>query len=128
MFGLLRALSLAPSAALFGAVAFAWSGTLVANGHWYMRMEPLALLPGLLWALGALDRAEGARRGLPAAMFALQLALTWSASFPPFAIPCTLFCGLFTLALAVLILFALWYRKTRRETAAVREAGDPAAD
>lgn len=34
----------------------------------------------------------------------------------------------FTLALAVLILFALWYRKTRRETAAVREAGDPAAD
>ena len=101
MFGLLRSLSLAPSAALFGAVAFAWSGTLVANGHWYMRMEPLALLPGLLWALVALDRAEGARRGLPAAMFALQLALTWSASFPPFAIPCTLFCGLFTVALAV---------------------------
>ncbi len=101
MFGLLRALSLSSGAALFGSVAFAWSGTLVSNGHWYMRMEPLALLPGMLWALVALDRARGARRGLPTVMFAALIALAWSASFPPFAIPCTLFCGLFVLVLAV---------------------------
>ncbi|HLQ38106.1 MAG TPA: hypothetical protein VK348_09910, partial [Planctomycetota bacterium] len=48
MYALLRALRLQRLSALFGAVAFAWSGTMTANGHWYQRMEPLALLPGLL--------------------------------------------------------------------------------
>src|SRR5262245_59782047 len=46
MYGLLRELGLSALASVFGAVAFAWSGTLASNGHWYMRMEPLALLPG----------------------------------------------------------------------------------
>lgn len=101
MFGFLRALELSRGAALFGGLAFAWSGTLVANGHWYMRMEPLAMLPGMLWGLLAIARARGARRGLCAIGFAVPLALAWSASFPPFAIPCTFFCGLFALALGV---------------------------
>lgn len=100
MFGLLRSASLSLNASLFAAMAFAWSGTMVTNGHWYMRMEPLALLPGMLWALLTLHRSRGARRGLATVLFAVPIAMAWSASFPPFTIPCTLFCGLFVIALA----------------------------
>ena len=53
------------TAALFGAIAFQWSGTLCSNGHWYMRMEPLAMLPGMLWALVDLERARGLGLVLP---------------------------------------------------------------
>lgn len=101
MFGLLRELRLSTTAALFGAVAFAWSGTLTANGHWYMRMEPLALLPGMLWALLRIDRAAGIERALPATLLAVAVALCWTAGFPPFAIPVTLLAGLFGVVLAV---------------------------
>ncbi len=101
MYGLQRELALSPSAALFGAIAFTWSGTMAANGHWYMRMEPLAMLPGMLWALLRLDRVRGRARGLPAVLFAVPMALSWSACFPPFAIPCLLLCGLFAAVLAV---------------------------
>ena len=62
MFGLLRTLGLATTSALFGACVFEWSGTLTANGHWFMRMEPLALLPGGLWALLAMASATGRAR------------------------------------------------------------------
>ena len=101
MFGFLRSLSLTLTASLFAAVAFAWSGTMVANAHWYMRMEPLALLPGMLWAIVAIDRSTGARRGIPTVLFAIAVGMSWGASFPPFAIPCTLFSGLLALTLAV---------------------------
>jgi hypothetical protein len=101
MYGLLRELELRPSGALFGAVAFEFSGTLLANGHWYMRMEPLALLPGMLWMLLRLQRARGAVRGLPAAGLAAMVGCCWLAGFPPFAIPVTLFAGLAGLLLAL---------------------------
>ena len=100
MYGLLRELALLPLPALFGAVAFAFSGTLTANGHWYMRMEPLALLPGMLWALLRLQRAQGRRRGLPAVGLAAAVGCCWLAGFPPFAIPVSLLAGLFGLLLA----------------------------
>lgn len=101
LYGLARELQLGRSAALFAAIAFEWSGTLVANGHWYMRLEPLALLPGMLWALLAIARGDGWRRGRAAVLFALPMALSWSACFPPFAIPCTLLCGLLALLLTI---------------------------
>jgi len=88
MFGLLRELGLGVPAALVGAVAFAWSGTMTANGHWYQRMEPIALLPGMLWAMLAMAHRAG--RALPAIGLALALWCCWTAGFPPFAIPVTL--------------------------------------
>lgn len=90
MFGLLRALRLGPLAAGFGGLAFAWSGTLTANGHWFMRMEPLAMLPGLLWALLALARRRGPARAWPALGLALATACTWLSGFPQYGIPVTL--------------------------------------
>ncbi|MGE3173845.1 MAG: hypothetical protein AB7O97_14570 [Planctomycetota bacterium] len=100
MYGLLRALRLSLPAALFGAVAFAWSGTMTANAHWYMRLEPLALLPGMLWALLALARARGSARALPTLGLAAAVWLAWSASFPPFAIAGTAVSGVAALLLA----------------------------
>jgi hypothetical protein len=97
MYGLLRALQLSPLAAGFGAMAFAWSGTLTANGHWFQRMEPLALLPGLLWAELAIARASGLGRALPAIGFALLVMLAWTAGFPPFCIAVCVFAALFGL-------------------------------
>mgnify|MGYP006146997509 CR=1 FL=1 len=60
-----RLLRRLPLAIAIAAIAFAWSGTMVTNGHWYMRMEPLALLPGMLWALLTLHRSRGARSPSP---------------------------------------------------------------
>lgn len=101
MYGLLRALALRPLAACFGAVAFAWSGTMTANGHWFQRLEPLALLPGLWWAELALSRARGSARALPAAALALGIALCWLAGFPPFCIPVSLLAAAFGLLLVL---------------------------
>ncbi|MBK8101505.1 MAG: hypothetical protein IPK26_30870 [Planctomycetes bacterium] len=101
MFGLLRALAFDRLAALFGAVAFAWSGTLTANGHWYMRMEPIALLPGMLWAALAIARGAGRRRALPATMLALLVCCCWTAGFPAFCIPVSMLLGLFGIGLVL---------------------------
>lgn len=94
MFGLLRQLRLERLPALFGAVAFALSGTLTANGHWYMRMEPLVLLPGICWAALRIADADGGRRVLPMLAMALAVACTWLAGFPPFCVPVTLLAAL----------------------------------
>jgi len=88
-YGLLRSLRLPPSAAFFGAVAAGLSGTLAANGPWFMRMEPLVLLPGMLWAALAVSRRRGIARAAPAAGLAVLLGLAWLAGFPPFAVPVT---------------------------------------
>ncbi len=90
MFGLLRASGLGRLAALFGGVAFAWSGTLAANGHWFMRMEPLALLPGVCWAMLAIARRSGRARCWPTAALALATAGVWLSGFPQYGIPVTL--------------------------------------
>jgi hypothetical protein len=90
MYGLLRALQLGPMAAAFGGIAFAWSGTLGANGHWFMRMEPLALLPGLLWAMVAIAARTGRARAWPALGMAAAMAAVWLSGFPQYGIPVTL--------------------------------------
>ena len=95
MFGFLRALRLGWLAAVFGGLGFAWSGTLSANGHWFMRMEPLALLPGLLWALLMMARRRGAARAWPAAALALGIACVWLSGFPQYGIPVTLLAAAF---------------------------------
>ena len=101
MFGLLRQLRLDHVPALFGAVAFMLSGTITANGHWYMRMEPLVLLPGLWWAALRVAAATGWARAWPATALALGVACTWLAGFPPFCLPVTLLLGLCGLVLVL---------------------------
>jgi hypothetical protein len=91
MFGLLRALGLSLLIASFGALAFAWSGTLSANLHFYQRMHSLIWLPGLLWALLVMQqRGEGRARAWAGVGLALGLALTWLAGFPAYAAAMTL--------------------------------------
>lgn len=94
MFGLLRQLRLERLPALFGGVAFALSGTITANGHWYMRMEPLVLLPGMLWAALRVAEARGWERTRPALLLAAAVACAWLAGFPPFCLPVTLLLAL----------------------------------
>lgn len=101
MYGLLRSLGLHYLAALLGAISFELSGTLCANGHWYMRMEPIALLPGLWWMVLCIARRTGRERALPATLLAIGIGLCWTAGFPPFCIPVTLMvaaCGLVLVA------------------------------
>lgn len=90
MFGFLQSLQLSWVAALFGAIVFQLSGTLSANGHFYMRMETLAFLPAGFWALERYARSASMRA---AVAFAAVLALTWLAGFPPFALVCSLAFG-----------------------------------
>lgn len=98
MFGFLRAMKLGLPAAAFGALAFAWSGTVTANGHWFMRLEPLAMLPGMLWAIAALSEQKGYARALPTAGLALTMAGTWLSGFPQYGVPVTLLAAAFGLA------------------------------
>lgn len=97
MFGCLRALGLGKGGAAFGALAFAWSGTLTANGHWYMRMESLAMLPGMLWAIVRIADGDGPRRWLAVVGLALGMAATWLSGFPQYGIPVTLLTAAFGL-------------------------------
>lgn len=100
-FGLLRSLGVDRRAALFGGAAAALSGTLAANGPWFMRMEPLVLLPGLLWAALATARRRGWARVPPAAAMAAGVGLCWSCGFPPYALPVTTVLAAWCAALVV---------------------------
>jgi hypothetical protein len=85
MLAFLREVRLSVLAALFGAVAFQLSGTLLANGHFYMRMNALIWLPIMLLACLRLAHQEGKDR-IPACLgLALGTALSLCAGFPPFA-------------------------------------------
>ncbi len=101
MFGFLRAMGLGLPAAAFGALAFSWSGTLTANGHWYMRMEALAVLPGMLWAIIGVVNRTGWARALPATGLAAMTALCWLSGFPQYGIPVTMLAGAFGLVFVV---------------------------
>ncbi|MCB9881076.1 MAG: hypothetical protein H6832_05355 [Planctomycetes bacterium] len=90
MFGFLRELGVALVASLFGAIVFQLSGTLAANAHFYMRMETLAWLPAGFWAL---ERHAKTGSWRSAIVFALVLALTWLAGFPPYALVCCIAFG-----------------------------------
>ena len=81
-----RRLGLTLPAACFAALVFQLGGTLAANAPFYMRLDPLALLPGLVLAITALADARGPARRLPAAGLAACVALTLLAGFPPFAV------------------------------------------
>ncbi len=113
MFGLLRAAGLGRSASVFGGIAFAWSGTLTANGHWFMRMEPLAMLPGLCWAMLAIARRRGRDRCLPTAGLALATMATWMSGFPQYGIPVTLLAAGLGAALCLRELRGGWRPATR---------------
>lgn len=96
MYGLLIHVKLSVPAALFGALAFALSGTLTVNLHFYQRINALIWLPGLLWSISAICQHKGMRRipallGLIGCMF-----MTHTAGFPPFAIAATLIAVAFT--------------------------------
>jgi hypothetical protein len=101
MYGFLRALRIGHLAAIFGGVAFTWSGTLSANAHWFMRMEPLALMPGMLWAMLAIARRSGHARAKPTIGLALAMACTWLSGFPQYGIPTTLIAAAFGLLLCL---------------------------
>lgn len=101
MFGFLRALGLAHAVALFGALAFAWSGTVSANLHFYQRVHALVWLPGMLWALHAMAKREGRARWQAGVGLALSLAMSWLAGFPAYAAAATLVAALFGLGLTV---------------------------
>ncbi len=96
----LRAVGLGILGALCGGLVFQLSGTMVANGHFFMRMETLTWLPAGFWALLSLQRHRGAERIPAFVAFAIVLCLTWLAGFPPFAASCSIAFGLYALALA----------------------------
>lgn len=93
MFGFLRALGLSVHVALLGAMAFAWSGTITANLHFYQRVHALVWLPGMLWALARMQQTQGRRRRRAGVGLALCVAMTWLAGFPSFAASATLVAG-----------------------------------
>ncbi|PIE23565.1 MAG: hypothetical protein CSA62_06920 [Planctomycetota bacterium] len=99
MLGFLRSIGLGWLAASFGAVSFQLSGTLAANAHFFMRMEPLIWLPAGFWALERLFHARGAQRLPSLAGFTCSLGLCWLAGFPPYALAVSLAFGLYILEL-----------------------------
>ena len=84
-YAFLREIKLAQGAALFGALVFAFGGTIMANCHFYMRMNALIWLPGMLLACLRISHHQGYAR-IPATIgLALCTAMTLLAGFPPFA-------------------------------------------
>jgi hypothetical protein len=84
-FGCLRALGLQVLAAWFGAMLFQLSAPMAVNAFFWMRLASFVWLPGVLWGVLAVARAERLRAG-PLAGLAVAFAMTWLAGFPPFAI------------------------------------------
>lgn len=83
-FGLLRRTGLSVLAAWFGALLFQLSGPMATNAFFWMRLGSFVWLPGVLWAVLAMARAERVRPGQVGALGG-AFALTWLAGFPPFA-------------------------------------------
>ncbi|MBK8977597.1 MAG: hypothetical protein IPM29_16930 [Planctomycetes bacterium] len=100
-FALLRDLGRSVPAALLGALAFGVGGTATANAHFYMRLDALIYLPGLLLACRRICLASGGPRArvAPALGLALCTAGTLLAGFPPYAVACLVCAGLWSLAL-----------------------------
>ena len=96
--GLFRRLGLSTAAAVFGALVFQLGGTLAANGPFYMRLDALIWLPGLVWATHALCSARAQARIGGTLGLAACTAMTLLAGFPPYAVASLLVTGLFALA------------------------------
>ncbi len=105
-FGFLRKLGLSVLPACAGATLYQLSGTMTANAQFFMRMEPLIWLPALCWALEAMRSRRGLARAVPGAGFAISLALSWLAGFPPFALVVSLAAGLWGIRVVFLELQA----------------------
>jgi hypothetical protein len=90
MLGLLRELGLSLVAATFGAIVFAWSGTMQARLHVFHHYGVLLWLPAMLWAVTRIHRGGGLGAVLG---LALATAMTWTAGHPPVAIATCLFAG-----------------------------------
>ena len=88
-FALLRELRLGILAALFGALVFAFSGTLTANAHFYMRLASLVWLPAMAWAGLRMAHTVGIARVPAVICLALAVACTWVAGFPPYSAAAT---------------------------------------
>ncbi len=111
---LLRTWKIPKTAALGGALFFAFSAQMAANAHFYMRQDTLALLPGVFWAFEAW-RAGGKKSRL--VWMALLLGGVWTAGFPPFAYAITAALGAWVLLAAG----GTWREAGRRE--AIRVLG-----
>ncbi len=88
-------LGLSVTAACFGALVFQMGATLTANGPFYMRLDALIWLPGLLHAVLAVAEPRSASPVRAVLGLALCTALTLLAGFPPYAVAVFLCCGLF---------------------------------
>ena len=97
MFGFLSSLGLGTAAVTFGALAFAISGTLVAQAHFYQRLAVLVWLPGLLWGVRAIARSEPAS-WLAVVGLSSCVAMTWLSGFPQYGAPAFLVTGVFAVA------------------------------
>lgn len=84
-YGFLRELGLRQQAALFGAIVFAFGGTMAVNGHFYQRIAALAWLPGQLWAILRLAHRNGHGRVPSFVGLAVASGMSWLAGFPPYA-------------------------------------------
>jgi hypothetical protein len=109
---LLRELQLQPLAALLGALAFAYGGTITANLHFYNRVDALVWLPGMLFACARAARRRGTARIPAVLLLAATTALTWFSGFLPFSAPAMLVTG----AWATFLLAGTWHRSGHRET------------
>ncbi|MEO0479635.1 MAG: YfhO family protein [Planctomycetota bacterium] len=105
-FGLMRHLGVGAFAACFAAIGFELGGTMTANMHFYMRMDAIIAMPGMVWAVLCLMRSRGLKnRALPAAALSVLTALTWLSGFPPYAVLPMILCGV----ISVIGLARLWF-------------------
>lgn len=86
MYGLLRELDMSASASLLGALVFALGGTLSANAPFYMRLNALIWLPGMMHACLLIARQRGRDRIPAASALSICVGMSWLAGFPPYAL------------------------------------------
>lgn len=93
-FGLLRALGCTLLPAWFGAILFELAAPMATNAFFWMRLASFVWLPGVLWAVLVVARAERLQARQLGAL-AGAFALTWLGGFPPFAATTTVLGGAF---------------------------------
>lgn len=91
-FGLFRQLGFGVASAWLGATFFQLSGATAANSFFWMRLASFVWLPGVLWSMLHIARADRVKP-LATIGLAVAFAMTWLAGFPPFAATTTFFAG-----------------------------------
>ncbi len=99
MYALLRELALGQAACLLGAMVFALGGTLTANAPFYMRLNALIWLPGMLHACLLIMRHRNRQRLGGCLGLSVCTAMSWLAGFPPYALVASLLTAGLTLFL-----------------------------